>query len=382
MKICIHGHFYQPPREDPFSNYIPDESGAQPFRNWNERILAECYRPNAQAGNFRKLSFNVGPTLFNWLAEFDPDISAEIISQERENYLLNGVGNGMAQGYNHLIMPLATLQDKITQVRWGVADFEFRFGHKPLGMWLPETAVDTETLCVLADCGLQFTILAPWQVKPQGKSRGPYLIDLPGGRQPFIVFTYDQELSTQVSFNPASTSNGDIFLDNLLHTRQENPDELILIASDGELYGHHQPFRDYFLAYLMDGGGKKRGVEWTYPAQWLQEHEVKAKATLVSDTSWSCMHGIERWKEACGCTPQATWKAPLREALDQTAKALDTIYAEALAPLFADPWELRHRYIEVLLGEMTLHGFMYAAFSKVARPQRIGSCSGFAFGTI
>jgi len=157
MNICIHGHFYQPPREDPFSNYIPDESGAQPFRNWNERINSECYAPNAQAGNFGKISFNVGPTLFNWLTCFTPQVSQQIIEQERANYAHFGVGNGMAQGYNHMILPLATLQDKITQVRWGITDFEYRFGHKPLGLWLPETAVDLETLCVLAiaDCNLQ-----------------------------------------------------------------------------------------------------------------------------------------------------------------------------------------------------------------------------------
>ena len=158
MKICIHGHFYQPPREDPFSNYIPDETGAEPFRNWNERILFECYQPNAKARNFEKLSFNVGPTLFNWLAEFDPEVSDMIIEQEQENYHRFGVGNGMAQGYNHLIMPLATLEDKITQVRWGIEDFYYRFGHKPDGLWLPETAVDLETLCVLSDCGIKFTI--------------------------------------------------------------------------------------------------------------------------------------------------------------------------------------------------------------------------------
>jgi hypothetical protein len=160
-------------------------------------------------------------------------------------------------------------------------------------------------------------------------------------------------------------------LDNLLRTRPENPDELILIASDGELYGHHQPFRDYFLAYLMDGGGKKRGVEWTYPAQWLQEHEVKAKAMLVSNTSWSCMHGIERWKGACGCTPQATWKAPLREALDQTAKMLDKLYLDALTPLFADPWELRHRSVDVLLGRMTLPALCAELAYKPLTPKEL-----------
>jgi len=359
MKICIHGHFYQPPREDPFSNYIPDETGAEPFRNWNERILFECYQPNAKARNFEKLSFNVGPTLFNWLADFDPEVSDMIIEQEQENYHRFGVGNGMAQGYNHLIMPLATLEDKITQVRWGIEDFYYRFGHKPDGLWLPETAVDLETLCVLSDFGIKFTILAPWQVIPEEASRGPFLIDLSNGREPFIVFTYDQELSTQVSFNPSATVNGDLFLDNLLHTRPDNPNELVLIASDGELYGHHQPFRDYFLSYLMDGAGARRNIEWTYPAKWLQEHEVTTKARLVENSSWSCMHGVDRWKQACGCTPNATWKAALRDALDHTAEILDTLYIQTLSPIFPEPWELRHLYIEVLWGKRTLQDLCY-----------------------
>ena len=359
MKICIHGHFYQPPREDPFSNYIPDETGAEPFRNWNERILFECYQPNAKARNFEKLSFNVGPTLFNWLADFDPEVSDMIIEQEQENYHRFGVGNGMAQGYNHLIMPLATLEDKITQVRWGIEDFYYRFGHKPDGLWLPETAVDLETLCVLSDFGIKFTILAPWQVIPEETSRGPFLIDLPNGREPFIVFTYDQDLSTQVSFNPSATVNGDLFLDNLLHTRPDNPNELVLIASDGELYGHHQPFRDHFLSYLMDGAGARRNIEWTYPAKWLQEHKVTTKARLVENSSWSCMHGVDRWKQACGCTPNATWKAALRDALDHTAEILDTLYIQTLSPIFPEPWELRHLYIEVLWGKRTLQDLCY-----------------------
>jgi len=373
MKICIHGHFYQPPREDPFSNYIPDETGAEPFRNWNERILFECYQPNAKARNFEKLSFNVGPTLFNWLADFDPEVSDMIIEQEQENYHRFGVGNGMAQGYNHLIMPLATLEDKITQVRWGIEDFYYRFGHKPDGLWLPETAVDLETLCVLSDFGIKFTILAPWQVIPEETSRGPFLIDLPNGREPFIVFTYDQDLSTQVSFNPSATVNGDLFLDNLLHTRPDNPNELVLIASDGELYGHHQPFRDHFLSYLMDGAGARRNIEWTYPAKWLQEHEVTTKARLLENSSWSCMHGVDRWKQACGCTPNATWKAALRDALDHTAEMLDTLYIQTLSPIFPEPWELRHRYIEVLWGKRTLQDLCYQLSGRRLSPMELNT---------
>ena len=354
MNLCIHGHFYQPPREDPISDYVPDEMGAEPFNNWNTRILSECYAPNAQAGNFQNISFNVGPTLFSWIRNFAPDVEKMIIQQERRNYDKFGVGNGMAQGYNHIILPLAKRHDKITQIRWGIKDFEYRFGHKPVGMWLPECAVDLETLEVLSDCAIQFAILAPWQVRASSGQNGPYLIELPGERPPFTVFCYDQELSTRVSFQPESTTNGDIFLESLINSRASQKDDLILIASDGELYGHHQPFRDRFLSYVLDGGGTKHNIEWTYPARWLLTHEVKNQAELVENTSWSCMHGTERWKQACGCTPGADWKKPLRLALDQIAEWVDAKYLDVLSPMFDDPWELRHRYIDVILGQISL----------------------------
>ena len=353
MNLCIHGHFYQPPREDPISNYIPDEIGAQPFGNWNERILAECYAPNARNNSFEKISFNVGPTLMRWMDDFALDTCEEIIAQERQNYDLNGVGNALAQSYNHSILPLANEQDKITQVRWGIKDFELHFGHKPAGMWLPETAVDTATLCVLADNGIQFTILAPWQVKAEDGAAGPYRIDLPDGREPFVVFTYDQELSTRVSFIPPATVNGDLFLDSILNNRVENPDELILVASDGELYGHHQPFRDMFLSYVLNGAAKKRGVQWTYPGKWLRDHSVSSRASLVENTSWSCLHGVDRWAKVCGCTPQAYWKAPFRDALNQIGEWLDTAFLDVIAPMFPEPWELRHRYIDVINRQMS-----------------------------
>lgn len=192
-----------------------------------------------------------------WMNHFAEETRDRIIAQERWNYDNFGVGNGMAQSYNHCILPLANLQDKITQVRWGIKDFELHFGHAPVGMWLPETAADTATLCVLSDNGIQFTILAPWQVKPEDGAQGPYLVELPGGREPFVVFSYDQELSTRVSFHPSSTENGDLFLESILSSRQENPEGLILVASDGELYGHHQPFRDLFLSYVLNGAAEK-----------------------------------------------------------------------------------------------------------------------------
>ncbi len=353
MNLSIHGHFYQPPREDPISDYIPDERGAQPYRNWNERILAECYEPNARAGNFGKISFNIGPTLFRWMEKAAPQVTELIIAQERQNFLRDGYGNGMAQAYNHTILPLASKLDKITQVRWGVSDFVHRFGHMPEGIWLPETAVDTETLAVLSDLGLKFTILAPWQVQAEGNTRSPYHISLPEGRDDFTVFTYDRDLSTQVSFRPEMTVNGDQFIENLIASNGEWGNFMRIVASDGELYGHHQPFRNLFLDYLLNDGAKKHGVSWSWPGKWLHEVGTTQAGVLSEGSSWSCMHGVSRWGTGCSCTPDSSWKSPMRHALNEIAEWIDAAYLDLAAPYFNDPWELRHRYSDVLTGKTT-----------------------------
>ena len=358
MNVCIHGHFYQPPREDPISNYIPSEIGAEPFNNWNERILAECYEPNALARNFGKMSFNVGPTLFRWMWEFRPEIARMIVDQERANFEQYGVGNGMAQSYHHTILPLATAEDKVTQVYWGICDFEYRFGHKPEGIWLPETGADLDTLCVLSDQGLKFTILAPWQVHSENGHPGPYLVDLPGGREPFVVFPYNRDLSTMVSFIPTSTENGDQFLNIVREKLCRGNGALNIIASDGELYGHHQKFRDIFLSYVLDSGKSQQDFNWTYPGKWLQENEVSAKATLISPSSWSCFHGVDRWKKECACTPGAEWKAPLYRALRGIADWVDRTYVGFMSRFVADPWCFRNNYIKVITGQISLEALL------------------------
>lgn len=362
MKFCIHGHFYQPPREEPISNKIPNERGASPYKNWNERICAECYTPNAQAGNFEKISFNIGPTLFNWMFENVPETAKLIVEQENVNFNKYGVGNGMAQAYNHSILPLQSWLDKITQVRWGVEEFKHRFGHSPDGMWLAETGVDLETLCALSDCGLCFTILAPWQVKPlDGQNQsGPFLVDLPDGRSPFVVFTYDREVSTKISFMPKATENGDDFL-RYIFGKHNKKNGITLLASDGELYGHHQKFRDLFLTYILGDGASKLGIQWTYPALYLKENAVNKRAMLDEPSSWSCMHGVGRWSYDCGCTPGSEWKAPMREAINAIAEWVDEQYLYAFKGLNLQyyenseyAWEMRHRYIDIMLGKKTV----------------------------
>jgi len=361
--LCIHGHFYQPPREDPLTAEIPNEEGAAPFPNWNERIYAHCYAPNAQLKNFEHLSFNVGPTLWNWMFEQHANTCEAIVAQEHANWKRYGVSNAMSQPYNHSILPLANKEDKVTQIRWGIGDFEFRYGHRPQGMWLPETAVDQETLETLLECGIEYTILAPWQAEELPDTNQPYLLAAKG-KHKLSAFFYNRELSTRISFDPNSTANADAFLRNAIlpqFTSEKDADgvpQLITLASDGELYGHHQPFRDKFLQHLLNGALKESVITWTYPALWLKERPAKERVAIKERTSWSCPHGVARWMGPCGCTPHGKWKQGLRNALDSLAQQLDLLYFDELHPILSDPWELRHRYIEVLHGQKHLGDLM------------------------
>lgn len=368
--FCVHGHFYQPPREDPLTGEIPVEPGAAPYRNWNERINAQCYQPNAQLGNFEHISFNIGPTLLDWMARYDPETLQLIIAQEQRTCEKYGVGNGMAQAYHHTILPLASLPDKFTQVRWGIANFTHYFGHKPQGMWLPETAVDEETLSVLARCGIEFTILAPWQADTDNLDPSqPYRVELADGNS-INVFFYNQDLSTRISFDPGATVNADRFIQESLLPKFQNQNgraaepQLVMTASDGELYGHHQPFRDKFLAYLVDHGVKQYPLNRTFPALWLRLHPVQQKIKIRQRTSWSCFHGVTRWMDACGCTPNGHWKFALRQALDQLGDAVNEQYLKIVSGYLPDPWELRHRYIHVILGEMTVQDFLSSQLTQ------------------
>lgn len=359
--FCIHAHFYQPPREDPLSGSIPEEPGASPFKNWNERIFHDCYLPNIQLGNFRSINLNIGPTLVEWFTREHPDAWSRLVGQL---HLPAGhePSNIIAQPYHHTILPLATRLDKITQVRWGIASYEKSFGRKPEGMWLPETAVDKETLQVLFDHGIKFTILAPWQAELRNfDAREPYLVRLPQGKE-VAVFFYDKELSTRVSFDSQSTRNADQFVEELLLGKfdsiHSNNDQLILIASDGELYGHHKQFREKFLAHLISTALPNHGIELTYPAQWLMKNPPNKYIKIKDRTSWSCEHGVERWKGPCACTSNGEWKARLRDALNAIAKEIDDIYFDFCEMIIRDPWEMRHDYIRVIQEQISLEEFL------------------------
>jgi len=368
--FCIHGHFYQPSREDPLTGLIPDESGSEPYANWNERVNDRCYRPNAEQGNFSKVSFNMGPTLVRWMEGFARPTLSRIIESDRTNVNRNGVGNAMAQPYHHTILPLATRREKEIQVRWGIADFKHTFGRTPEGMWLPEAAVDMETLSILAEEGIHFTILPPWAAKTEYlDTRHPYRVALPNGRE-IVVFFYNDSVSCTISFNPDATTNAENFIDTFLRGAftEDDEDQLVMAASDGELYGHHQAFRDFFLAYLLDGALSRAGIQTSYPALWLKTHVVKQSIEIRENTSWSCCHGVERWAQVCGCTPSAAWKKGLRDFLRATAGVIDDHYGKTASQWVKDPGKALE---EIIL--FVLHDEEYRDWEKRNAKQNLTS---------
>jgi hypothetical protein len=360
--LCIHGHFYQPPREDPFTGVIPQEPGAFPYPNWNERIHAECYRPNVELGNFKRISFNLGPTLFDWLLRDHPETAQMIAQQDQENVRKFGVGNAMAQAYNHTILPLATWADKVTQIYWGIAHFNHYMGRKPQGMWLPETAVDMETLEVLVELGIEFTILAPSQADEDDLDVSePYDVMLPEDRR-ITAFFFQRELSTGVSFNPNLTQNADTYIKEQVSVKFQQPGmskqsgpRMLMIASDGELYGHHQRFRDHFLARLLNGASEQAGISVIYPALWLDKYSPRSTVKIKENTSWSCHHHIMRWMGDCECTPDdGRWKVYFRQAMNHLASEIDMLFSDELWSLGLNPWKVRNGYIYVILEKMTV----------------------------
>jgi hypothetical protein len=371
--LVVHGHFYQPPRLDPFTGTMPVDPTAAPARDWNERISADCYRPNAELGNLGAMSWNLGPTLAGWLQEGDPIAYRGFVVGDRG-------ANGMAQPFHHAIMPLASAADRLTEVRWGLRDFEVRFGRRPTGMWLPETAVDMATLRLLSEQGITHTVLAPWQVTGldggELDTRRPVRIDLGDGRS-IVAVLYDGLLSAAVSFDPAATVDADWFVrDRVVPRLWQEPlpgdaPPIVVIATDGELYGHHQPLRDQFLARLV-GKAAPADLPFATPALAVAVERAATEGlpagTLRDRTSWSCHHGIARWGASCECVPDGTWKGPLRSALDRLAGGVDagTEHLLRSLPGRPDPWEARDAYVDVLLGIETTAAFTTSRLAPAA----------------
>ncbi|MBK7569730.1 MAG: DUF3536 domain-containing protein [Bacteroidetes bacterium] len=384
--ICIHGHFYQPPRENAWLEAIEKQESASPYHDWNERISAECYGPNGASrmlneeqkiinivNNYTNISYNFGPTLLSWLEKHDPDayhniIIADVLSRQKHN----GHGNAIAQVYNHIIMPLASTRDKETQILWGISDFTKRFQRAPEGMWLAETAVDTETLELLAQNNIRFTILAPRQAKAFRNSNElvwneitntdtfdtgvPYLYKLPSGRT-INLFFYNGKISRDVAFNGLLNS-GKLFSDSLLNAIDHSKSEphLIHIATDGESYGHHHYRGDMALAACIYNLQHTEDVVITNYGEFLDLFPPQQEIQIVENSSWSCVHGVERWRTNCGCTDgghpeyHQKWRAPLRNALNWLKDQVDIIFEKEVSFITPNPWQLRNKYIELVLN--------------------------------
>jgi alpha-amylase/alpha-mannosidase (GH57 family) len=382
--ICIHGHFYQPPRENAWLEYIEMQDSAYPYHDWNERIAAECYAPNTASrildnegyitqivNNYTKISFDFGPTLLAWLEDKAPDAYQAILEADREaQQTFSGHGSALAQAYNHMIMPLANRRDRYTQVMWGIRDFEHRFGRKPEGIWLPETAVDLETLDILAELGIKFTILAPHQAR-QVRQIGTetwdnvnnatidttmaYEIKLPSGRK-LALFFYNGSIAHNVAFEDL-LSSGDNFAHRLAEafSGKRNMPQLVHIATDGETYGHHHRFGDMALAFALYHIETDSLAQITNYGEYLEKHPPTREVEIIENTSWSCPHGVERWRNDCGCSTgrnpkwNQAWRAPLREALDWLRDTLSPKYEQKTREFLKDPWAARDDYIEVVL---------------------------------
>lgn len=381
--VCIHGHFYQPPRENPFTGSMV-EASASPYPNWNARIDEECYRANLgvpvladdgeienTVNTYEWISFDFGPTLLDWLQDHDYSTYTAIIEADRTSQLrFSGHGSAMAQAYNHTILPLSNSRDKRTQIRWGLADFEHRYGRRPEGMWLPEAAVDLETLEILADEGVSFTVLSPHQaasVRDGGgdwvdvyggriDTRRPYRVELPDDKS-ISIFFYDGSLSKEIAFD-GLLHDGRILAKRLTEALA-GPSEIPRIANvatDGETYGHHHPHGQMALARAIIDLREDPDVSLTNYAEFLAGEDLPDRVVrIIENSSWSCAHGVDRWRSDCGCKTgthpewSQEWRGPLRRSLDYLRDRSTGHFEVIGAGLFTDPWAARDAYIEVVL---------------------------------
>lgn len=398
--VCIHGHFYQPPRENPWLNKVEIQDSAYPFHDWNERINEECYVRNATSrilnhegkvmdimNNYAWMSFNIGPTLLAWMQDEAPETYQAIMEadkQGQENF--GGHGPALAQAFNHMIMPLANTRDKHTQVIWGIGDFKSRFGREPEGMWLGETAANTETLEVLAEHGIKFTILSPYQAqrfRKMGEShwqdatgakidphRG-YLCKLPSGKE-INLFFYDGPTSQAVAFE-GMLNNGEEFANRILGSFKEgDKPQLANLATDGESYGHHHNMGEMALSYCLYTIREDHPEHITIYGEYLEKFPPEYEVEIIEDTSWSCSHGVERWRSNCGCNTGGhagwtqEWRAPLREAFDWVREELIALYEQEMKNYTDSPWDVRNAYIRVILdrSEENVAGFLKEYFGE------------------
>lgn len=441
--VCIHGHFYQPPRENPWLNQVEVQDSAYPYHDWNHRITAECYARNSASrivdhegrilqivNNYSRISFNFGPTLLEWMEKNSTEVYQAILQADKESQKrFGGHGSAIAQVYNHMIMPLANERDKRTQTIWGIRDFEKRFKRFPEGMWLGETAVDVPTLEILAEHGIKFTILSPYQAKRfksilavedqveneleeepvsklQGKlapvaespvvkpkkspwkdatdakidPRNSYLCRLPSGRT-ISLFFYDGPISQAIAFERL-LDNGEKFARRLLDQAHETGDRprIVNIATDGETYGHHHRFGEMGLSYCLHMIETSRQAKLTIYGEYLQKHPPEWEVEVIENSSWSCYHGVERWRSNCGCNTGGRqgwtqeWRTPLRNAFDWLRDQLEPLYERHMKQYVEDPWKVRDQYIDLILdrSEKNVSQFFEkAALRRLTKKEQI-----------
>jgi len=385
--LILHGHFYQPPRENPLVDLIPKQSSAKPYSNWNERIYDDCYRANAFSryldthsrvrdivNNYKYISFNFGPTLLSWLQKYHPTAYEKILEADKASIERLGFGNAIAQSYNHTILPLSNPRDSETQILWGIDDFTSRFKRAPLGLWLPETAISSSVVSQLAKAGISFVILSPWQCKAIETSDKefksvdatevpywePFILEGTNGSN-LSAFFYYPDLASSISFGHM-LRDADAMYNKLLEMKNNNKAPLIHTATDGEIYGHHEPFGDMALAALIRKVTENNSFELTNYSAYLEKNRPKRRAVLhdgedKKGSSWSCSHGVSRWYKDCGCHTggekgwNQKWRTPLREAFDNLATKIDAIYDESINHIFkgkVDPITLLNGYSSVI----------------------------------
>jgi alpha-amylase/alpha-mannosidase (GH57 family) len=389
--IIIHGHFYQPPREDPWTGQIERQLSATPYHDWNERIHDECYGPNAfghiigahgvieqTVNNYAHISFNFGPTLLSWLETHHPITYRRILEADKASIQnRGGHGNAIAQAYGHAILPLCDDRERETQVVWGLSDFRYRFGREAESLWLPETACDEATLQLLIDHGLRYVILAPQQamyVRPLGSakwtdvtqhgidtSRAYRYTDPRDPTESIAIFFYNGPLARAIAFERALSSS-EFLIGMFEQAARFGP--LVTVATDGETYGHHFKFGDLCLAHALEIEAKESGLRVTNYGQFLEEHPPEFEVKIRDVSSWSCAHGVERWRSDCGCHTggdpswNQRWRTPLRISLEYLRDYAVDIFEVCGKELLENPWEARNDFIHVLLGETTVEQFL------------------------
>lgn len=352
--IILHGHFYQPPRQSPWTGLIANEPGAAPFANWNERILSECYNANAHAhimegrvvhirNNYEQINFDFGPTLISWLETHGKAAYRAIRrGDELSVKSRHGHGNAMAQAYNHSILPLLDERSRELQIEWGIQDFAYRFARRPEGIWLPECAADDDTLASVARAGMRFVILAADQghFSSTGREAGPFLWRR--GDESLAVFRFDRELSGRIAFSDFLRDGAALAESFVQGAAALPPGAALLIATDGETFGHHKRTGAAELARALAILAETDGIVVTNCAEYLAAHPVQGSFRIDGATSWSCAHGVERWRSNCGCRLDGhgsqEWRAPLRSAMEFVKNHADAIYERFATPLVSDAW--------------------------------------------